>query len=92
MAITLNDQIQFSNITVSGKNMGAVIAKSVYKDTSGNSIDDEYEGQIQKPSPVINAVDIDWNGAEIGGRIINSTGELLKERLQQNSPMFARVA
>lgn len=28
---------------------------------------------------VINAVDIDWNGAEVNGSTINTTGELLKK-------------
>ena len=48
---------------------------------------------------IINAVDIDWNGAELnlpddlgGTKHISTTGELLKERIQQNSPMFAKVA
>lgn len=68
MPITLTDnQIQFSNITVPGKNMGAVIGKSNYKNASCQSIDDEYSGVIQKPSPLINAVDIDWNGANLYG-------------------------
>ena len=46
-----------------------------------------------------NALEIDWNGAELnlpddlgGTKTINTTGELLKERIQQKSPMFARVA
>ena len=49
--------------------------------------------------PIINAVEIDWNGAELelpddlgGTKTINTTGELLKERLQHNSPIFAKVA
>lgn len=79
MAITLTDQIQFSNITVPFKNMGGVIGKSNYKDISGQSIDDEYSGEIQKPSPLINAIDIDWNSARINSEtVINSTGDLLK--------------
>lgn len=78
MAITLTDnQIQFSNITVPGKNMGSVIGKSNYKNDSGQSIDDEYKGAIQKPSSLINAIDIDWNGAKVNGDTINTTGELL---------------
>lgn len=79
MAITLTDQIQFNNITIPGKNMGAVIATTNYKSTSGSSIDDEYSGDIQKPSPLINAIDIDWNGAQLNGATINTTGDLLSK-------------
>ena len=85
MAITLTDKIQFSNITVPGKSMGGVISKSTYKSTSGSAIDDEYEGQIQLPSPLINAIDIDWNGANFSTAeagqaptILNTTGDLIK--------------
>ena len=52
-------------------------------------IEEENGGKLPK---IINAVEIDWNGAVINGQTINSTGELLKERIQQNSPMFAEVA
>ena len=94
MAITLIDnQIQFSNITVPFKNMGGVIGKSNYKSTSGQSVDDEYEGEIRKPSPLINAVDIDWNGAKPGigegENGITTTGELLSSIIEVYSPMFA---
>ena len=47
---------------------------------------------------VVNAIDIDWNGAEVGTingvdfGTIKTTGKLLKERIQHNSPIFARVA
>lgn len=93
MAIKLTDQIEFKNITAPGKNMKAVIGKYNYKDTSGNSIDDEYEGTIQKPSPLINAIDIDRNGARPdigeGENGITTTGELLSSIKGVYSPMFA---
>ena len=88
MAITLTDQVQFTDITAPAKNMGAVISKSGYKDNSGNNIDDEYEGSIQTPSSFVNAIDINRNGAELDqNTAINTTGQLLsiikdlKERL-----------
>ena len=49
-------------------------------------------------APIINAVDIDWNDAQIQTSsysnettTINTTGELLSI-IQHNSPMFAKVA
>ena len=57
------------------------------------------ENEISKS---FNAIEIDWNGAKLenspedlyggGTKHISTTGELLKERIQHNSPMFARVA
>jgi len=94
MAIKLTDnQIEFSNITVPGANMGALTNNAGYKDLSGNIIDDEYEGNIQQPSSFVNAVDIDWNGAKpgIGEGLtgINTTGELLSNIKEVYLPMFA---
>ena len=81
MTITLTDQIQFSNITVPFKNMGGVIGKSNYKNTSGQPIDDEYSGEIQKPSSLVNAIDIDWNDANIADAItiLNGTDGQITE-------------
>ena len=95
MAITLIDnQIQFSNITVPSVNIDGLAGNTNYKSTSGQSIDDEYEGEIQKPIPLINAVDIDWNGAKPGigedaTNGITTTGELLSSIKGVYSPMFA---
>ena len=62
MAIQLTqDNITFNNITCPGKATDFVLSKYGYKDSNGNIIDDEYEGNIQEPATFINAVDIDWN-------------------------------
>ena len=83
MAIKLTDQqIQFNNVTIPSVYVGGLSTTSEYKDQYGNSIDDEYDGNIQQPSPFINAIDIDWNGAKPGigedsTKGITTTGELL---------------
>ena len=94
MAITLIDnQIQFSNITVPSVNIDGLAGNTNYKSTSDQSIDDEYEGEIQKTIPLINAVDINWNGARPdigeGENGITTTGELLSSIKGVYSPMFA---
>lgn len=96
MATKLTDnQILFSNITIPGKTTQAVISKYEYKNPSGNFIDDEYTGDIQQPSPFINAIDIDWNEAKVqlngdlSTKTIKTTGELLSQIKETYSPMFA---
>jgi len=79
------DGINFNNVKDGGK------VQSSSPIWTGQVGVDEFGG-------VINAVDIDWNGAEVGTingvdfGTIKTTGKLLKERIQHNSPIFARVA
>ena len=74
---------------VAGQNEGA----------QDSVLNPEYNGNpITRTMFGVDAINIDWNGAEVGTvngidfGIIKTTGELLKERIQHNSPIIAKVA
>ena len=52
----------------------ATIGSGMPKITNRFNDYDDLEAGIE---PVINAVEIDWNGAQLGDKEINTTGELL---------------
>ena len=60
---TDNSNIIYNNVT-----KGKGIAKISHSNTD---FDDEIVGKV------VNAVEIDWNGAQLGDKEINTTGELL---------------
>ena len=89
--------INFTDIKTSLKSFVPILNGDIYNYTS-DELNEDFGVGGNLPT-IINAVEIDWNGAELnlpddlgGTKTINTTGELLKERIQQNSPMFARVA
>ena len=57
-----------SNIIYSNVSKGKGIAKISHSNTD---FEDEIVGKV------VNAVEIDWNGAQLGDKEINTTGELL---------------
>ena len=99
MAITHQiSGIDFTNIKTSNYVSIAPFAGNRIYQSSSDELNEDFGVGGDLPT-IINAVEIDWNGAELnlpddlgGTKTINTTGELLKERIQQNSPMFARVA
>lgn len=67
------DNIDFTNIPSGAKGTKGSIFWNV--STNTNVWKDGGDGTQWKPG--VNAVDIDWNGANLGSYIINTTGELL---------------
>ena len=66
MAEVKQNEITFSNFTFGIDKPG--------KFGNTNETDYEFTGEFQ---PFVNAVEIDWNGAELGQYIINTTGQLM---------------
>lgn len=63
--------INQDNITFNSVKTGAMFSGGTLTvDATTTGVDPEWGG-------VINAVDIDWNGAQLGNKEINTTGELL---------------
>ena len=69
MANYQDSNILFSNITRPSFSTSGRIAKSDYT-LEGENI-------INTDGPVINAIDIDWNGAQLDDQTLNTTGEVL---------------
>ncbi|MBR6894204.1 MAG: hypothetical protein IKN15_13390 [Bacteroidaceae bacterium] len=71
MAIYQENNILFTNVIKPSFTTSGRIAKGKYTLDGSNNI-------ITKPGPVINAIDIDWNGAQLDNNlIINSSSDLL---------------
>ena len=66
MAEVSQNEITFSNFTFGIDKPG--------KFGNTNETDYEFTGEFE---PFVNAVEIDWNGANLGSYIINTTGQLL---------------
>lgn len=81
----LIDTINFTNIP--GGNKGTK-GSSFWNDSANVDVWKE-NGDGSTWKPAVNAVDIAWNGAELGSSTINTTGELTEEFY---SPMFAKAA
>ena len=70
MATTTQSGIQFTNIYKDGGiKHGDTLIQNTWKASSAYPSDDNF--------PLVNAVDIDWNGAKLGSTTINTTGDLL---------------
>ena len=67
------DEIKFTNIP--GGNKGT--KGSTFWNQSSNAQVWKDNGDSTQWKPSVNAVDIDWNGAQVNGSTINTTGELL---------------
>ena len=71
MAIYQENNILFTNVIKPSFTTSGRIAKGKYTLDGSNNI-------ITKLGPVINAIDIDWNGAQLDNNlIINSSSDLL---------------
>lgn len=66
MGYVKQNEIIFSNFTFGIDKPG--------KFGNTNETDYEFTGEFE---PFVNAVEIDWNGAQLGATTINTTGELL---------------
>ena len=90
MGYIYNDNgIQFTDVKLNGSIMpGAILSTEDNYETSGTTITNKYDD-------VINAIDIDWNGAQLklngdsSNRTINTTGELLSQIKGTYSLTFA---
>lgn len=67
---TIFDEITYKNIKKAGEVVGA--APISFSDTT------EFPGSDTEYGGIINAIDIDWNGAEIDEQEINTTSDLLR--------------
>ena len=75
--------IEFTDIKTSNKSFVPILNGEIYQyDT--NSLDEDFSDNDGKLPAIVNAVEIDWNGAEITStafpsmdRTINTTGDLL---------------
>ena len=73
-----NNGITYNNVVAPVKSLKATISRDGYKNEAGELVDDDYNGQIVEPTKFINAIDIDWNGAELAENvIISDTSDLL---------------
>lgn len=85
MAITLND-INFARVSKLGTGQSvAMVRKSGMSESNMNSLISQTSDSatIADALGVVNALEIDWNGAELGNTYdgisrINTTGELIK--------------
>lgn len=65
MSNYIDNNINFTNVKETTVPVGGVVAVR-----GAQGVDPEYGG-------VINAIDIDWNGAQVAGKTLNTTGEVL---------------
>ena len=77
----IDNNVTFNNVSASVNTGGSKISSSNY-------VYDE-DGNIIESNPVVNSIDIDWNGAEVPGldNPINSTGQLLSIIGNMNSSL-----
>ena len=73
MAKYTNGQVTYNNVIKPSFLTSGRLAKGSYQTDEENNL-------INKPGPLVNAIDIDWNGATINDLVINNTSDLL-ERL-----------
>ncbi len=64
--------------TTNGITFSTITVGSQLEDKYGNGNNGDFKFAAQKGvQPFVNAVEIDWNGAQLGDKEINTTGELL---------------
>ena len=73
MAKYTNGQVTYNNVIKPSFLTSGRLAKGSYQTDEENNL-------INKPGPLVNAIDIDWNGATINDLVVNNTSDLL-ERL-----------
>lgn len=71
-----NNGITFTDIKKVLHEAGGVAGKENYT-VSGSNANSLKGGEIDTAIQSFNAIDIDWNGAQLGDKEINTTGELL---------------
>ena len=62
-----------TNVLFSNVSVGTALGGKYYNGNNGDFSDAATDGV----EPFVNAVEIDWNGANLGSYIINTTGQLL---------------
>ena len=62
--------IQFNNIDSPQVLLGMKLGRNEY-------VVDDQDNIISKPDPIVNAIDIDWNNAQLNDKIISTTADLL---------------
>ena len=73
-----DSNISFNNVSKVGAAFGALGNGGLYNVTAAEGKNPDFVLTDDKiPSKAINAIDIDWNGAQVNGDTINTTGELL---------------
>lgn len=73
MGYKYSDIIQFNDVKDTGTGFGA--ATLGVKNNFNYNADETQITSINKK--VLNAVEIDWNGAQVSGKTLNTTGEVL---------------
>lgn len=68
--------IIFGDIKTIGHKTGGFAGKANYT-VDGSNANSLKGGEIDTAIQSFNAIDIDWNGAQLGDKEINTTGELL---------------
>ena len=68
--------IIFGDIKTIGHKTGGFAGKANYT-VDGSNANSLKGGELDNAIPSFNCVDIDWNGAQLGELIINTTGQLL---------------
>lgn len=68
--------IKFGDIKTIGHASGSFAGKANYT-VNGSNANSLKGGEIDTAIQSFNAIDIDWNGAQLGDKEINTTGELL---------------
>ena len=71
-----NSGISFNNVTSTNTSGGTFIGKEKIFNKSDNNIDQTTLSEYGLV-PIVQALQIDWNGAQVAGKTLNTTGELL---------------
>lgn len=71
-----NSGISFNNVTSTNTSGGTFIGKEKIFNKSDNNIDQTTLSEYGLV-PIVQALQIDWNGAQVSGKTLNTTGELL---------------
>lgn len=77
LTYTLNS-IVFTDIKVPMHLSGGIVSKAKY--TSGGATASTLKGRtLDGIFQTLNVVDIDWNGAQVSGKTVNTAGEMLSK-------------
>lgn len=71
-----NNGISFNNVTSTNTSGGTFIGKEKIFNKSDNNIDQATLSEYGLV-PIVQALQIDWNGAQVAGKTLNTTGEVL---------------
>lgn len=71
-----NSGISFNNVTSTNTSGGTFIGKEKIFNQLDNNIDQATLSEYGLV-PIVQALQIDWNGAQVAGKTLNTTGEVL---------------